>query len=66
MFSFQMKMVLNPTADVDGPDALFKPSAEFARVPVVDVNKGNLAAHLKEMKNAISSASFIALDCVGL
>ena len=66
MFSFQRKMVLNPIADIDGPDAMFEPSAEFVRVPVVDVHKGNLAAHLEEMKKAISSASFIALDCVGL
>ena len=41
-----------------------EPTAEFTRVPVVDVHKGNLATHLNQIKHDIAQSSFVAIDCV--
>ena len=41
-------------------------SADFTRVPVIDVHKDNLAKHLPGLLKAIDDASFVAIDCVRL
>ena len=39
-------------------------SADFTRVPVIDVHKDNMAKHLPGLLKAIDDASFVAIDCV--
>ena len=41
-------------------------SAEFTRVPVIDVHKANLATHLPGLFKAIEESTFVAIDCVSL
>ena len=43
-----------------------KPSADFTRVPVIDVHKDNLTVHLPGLLKAIEESSFVAIDCVRL
>ena len=43
-----------------------KLSADFTRVPVIDVHKDNLNVHLPGLLKAIEESSFVAIDCVRL
>ncbi len=43
-----------------------KLSADFTRVPVIDVHKDNLSVHLPGLLRAIEESSFVAIDCVRL
>ena len=43
-----------------------EPSARFAKVPVIDVHKDNFPRHCEAIKEAMTSASFIGIDCVSL
>jgi target of EGR1 protein 1 len=38
-------------------------SADFTKVPVIDVHKDNLSVHLPGLLKAIEEASFVAIDC---
>jgi len=40
-----------------------KLSADFTRVPVIDVHKDNLSVHLPGLLRAIEESSFVAIDC---
>jgi hypothetical protein len=43
-----------------------EPSANFVKVPVIDIHKDNFHQYNGLMTEAMESASFIAVDCVGL
>ena len=50
---------------IDKDKCLFdEGTAEFDRVPVVDLHSDNLHDYAAQIKDAISSASFVAIDCV--
>ena len=46
-------------------DAFHEATADFDRVPVMDLHKDNIHLYVQQIKNAITDASFVALDCVG-
>jgi len=44
-------------------DAFHEATADFDRVPVMDLHKDNIHLYVQQIKNAITDASFVALDC---